>query len=332
MHECKEAHKTISKFHALCALPPSFFVLQLANCFAYQLVLCKVRERERERKVEMENEANKDEVLSLELSAPPAWKKLFFPKKTGTPRKSEIVFIAPSGEEISSRKQLEQYLKAHPGNPGISEFDWGTGETPRRSARISEKVKSTPPAETEPPKKRSRKSPGSKKDNKETESATEEPKSDPNDTYNNNDETKADTEEIKDVNVETDDNNNNNETKTNTEEIKDGNVEEENAAQGEEVLLVKSGEKFAEEALDAAATEGMMKSEKENGTVESEVDKAGSMIVEANGGAEKVNPGVEETDGKKENPVSDGKNNSIQAEEQVNKMVDNGQVIWSCAQ
>ncbi|XP_061351289.1 methyl-CpG-binding domain-containing protein 11-like isoform X2 [Gastrolobium bilobum] len=109
----------------------------------------------------------------------------FFPKKVGTPRKSEIVFIAPTGEEISSRKQLEQYLKAHPGNPAISEFDWGTGETPRRSARISEKVKSTPPADSDSPKKRARKSSGSKKDNKETEcdseegnakSATEEPK------------------------------------------------------------------------------------------------------------------------------------------------------------
>lgn len=88
----------------------------------------------------------------------------FFPKKTGTPKKNEIVFTAPTGEEITSRKQLEQYLKAHPGGPVISEFDWGTGETPRRSARISEKAKVTTPPETEPPKKRSRKSSASKKD------------------------------------------------------------------------------------------------------------------------------------------------------------------------
>ncbi|XP_054781432.1 methyl-CpG-binding domain-containing protein 11-like [Prosopis cineraria] len=117
--------------------------------------------------------AAKDEVLSVELPAPPAWKKLFFPKKLGTPRKSEIVFIAPTGEEISGRKQLEQYLKAHPGNPAVSEFDWGTGETPRRSARISERAKSTPPADAEPQKKRARKSSGSKKDPKETEPASE---------------------------------------------------------------------------------------------------------------------------------------------------------------
>lgn len=124
--------------------------------------------------------AAQDEVLSVELPAPPAWKKLFYPKKVGTPRKTEIVFIAPTGEEISGRKQLEQYLKAHPGNPHVSEFDWGTGETPRRSARISERVKSTPPAaEAGPQKKRARKSSGSKKDHKETEAASAEGKSKP---------------------------------------------------------------------------------------------------------------------------------------------------------
>ncbi|KAL9387966.1 hypothetical protein Peur_021090 [Populus x canadensis] len=47
----------------------------------------------------------------------------------------------------------------------------GTGETPRRSARISEKAKATPP-EKEHPKKRVRKSSGSKKD--ETGTITEE--------------------------------------------------------------------------------------------------------------------------------------------------------------
>ncbi|TKY64566.1 Methyl-CpG-binding domain-containing protein 10 [Spatholobus suberectus] len=262
--------------------------------------------------------AAKDEVLSVELSAPPAWKKLFFPKKVGTPRKSEIVFIAPTGEEITSKKQLEQYLKGHPGNPAISEFDWGTGETPRRSARISEKVKSTPPAETEPPKKRSRKSSGSKKDNKETEPAAEESKPDPDETDNNN------------------------ETKTDTEEIKNSNSEVENAIaekpEGEEeALLAESGEKFAGEALNTEVTEkpqeeAPIASEKENGTVDSKQEIADTVILEANGGAEKVNPNVdEETNAKKEIPVSDGKS-TIQAEEQVNKMVDNGQVIWSCAQ
>lgn len=84
------------------------------------------------------------------------------------------MFIAPTGEEINNKRQLEQYLKSHSGNPAISEFDWGTGETPRRSARISEKVKTTPPSESEPPKKRGRKSLGTKKDNEEVEAAPEE--------------------------------------------------------------------------------------------------------------------------------------------------------------
>ncbi|XP_044495030.1 methyl-CpG-binding domain-containing protein 11-like [Mangifera indica] len=117
---------------------------------------------------------SKEEVISVELPAPPAWKKMYLPKKGGTPRKSEIMFIAPTGEEIINRKQLEQYLKSHPGSPKISEFDWGTGETPRRSARISEKAKATPTPEKEPPKKRGRKSlSGSKKDNKEAEATPE---------------------------------------------------------------------------------------------------------------------------------------------------------------
>lgn len=53
-------------------------------------------------------------------------------------------------------------MKSHPGDVAISDFDWSTGEAPRRSARISEKVKAAPPQE-EPPRKRARKSPGSKK-------------------------------------------------------------------------------------------------------------------------------------------------------------------------
>lgn len=96
----------------------------------------------------------------------------FLPKQGGTPKKNEIVFTSPTGEEISNKRQLEQYLKAHPGGPAASEFDWGTGETPRRSARISEKAKAAPTPEAEPPKKR-RRSSASKKDNKEHEAAPE---------------------------------------------------------------------------------------------------------------------------------------------------------------
>ncbi|KAK9060717.1 hypothetical protein SSX86_021423 [Deinandra increscens subsp. villosa] len=109
-----------------------------------------------------------DEVVSLELPAPSGWKKTFLLKQGGTPKKKETVFTAPTGEEITNKKQLEQYLKSHPGGPKISEFDWGSGETPRRSSRISEKSKSTPPpAEAEPVKKRSRKSTSGKKAKKE---------------------------------------------------------------------------------------------------------------------------------------------------------------------
>ena len=302
------------------------------------------------------------------------------PKKVGTPRKSEIVFIAPTGEEINSRKQLEHYLKAHPGNPAISEFDWGTGETPRRSARISEKVKSTPPAESESPKKRSRKLSGSKKDNKETEpasgegkakSAADEPKAaedtemkdvkvtkeEDGDSKRGRDvsgEKVPQTEENRkpDVDTEVTDPNETdvNETKSDTEQNKNRKVEGENVTAdkppGEEASVPESGEKVAGEASDAVVTEkaqgeAPIESEKENGVVENKQDKSDNVVPEANGGAEKENPNalpassVEERNSKKEIPVTDGKN-TTQAEEQVKKMdaelVDNGKVIYNCAQ
>ncbi|OMP00065.1 Methyl-CpG DNA binding protein [Corchorus olitorius] len=116
---------------------------------------------------------SKEEVISVELPAPASWKKLFLPKKVGSPRKTEIMFVAPTGEEINNKKQLEQYLKSHPGNPPVTEFDWGTGETPRRSARIIEKAKATPTPEKEPAKKRGRKSGSGKKENNETDAVPE---------------------------------------------------------------------------------------------------------------------------------------------------------------
>ncbi|OMO54334.1 Methyl-CpG DNA binding protein [Corchorus capsularis] len=116
---------------------------------------------------------SKEEVISVELPAPASWKKLFLPKRVGSPRKTEIMFVAPTGEEINNKKQLEQYLKSHPGNPPVTEFDWGTGETPRRSARIIEKAKATPTPEKEPAKKRGRKSGSGKKENNETDAVPE---------------------------------------------------------------------------------------------------------------------------------------------------------------
>ncbi|KAK9279359.1 hypothetical protein L1049_013038 [Liquidambar formosana] len=89
------------------------------------------------------NQENRDDGVSIDLPAPEGWKKTFTPRRGGTPRRNDIVFISPTGEEIRSRKQLEQYLKSHPGDLSASDFDWGTGDTPRRSARIGQKSKAT---------------------------------------------------------------------------------------------------------------------------------------------------------------------------------------------
>eukprot|EP00262_Sarcandra_glabra_P001861 TRINITY_DN1201_c1_g1_i1.p1 TRINITY_DN1201_c1_g1~~TRINITY_DN1201_c1_g1_i1.p1 ORF type:complete len:341 (-),score=101.69 TRINITY_DN1201_c1_g1_i1:370-1290(-) len=125
-----------------------------------------------------EDEGNKAEIVSVELPAPNGWKKKFTPKKggAGTPKRNEIIFISPTGEEIKTKRQLDQYLKSHPGGPSSSEFDWGTGDTPRRSARISEKVKAVETPETEPPKKRERKSSSKKGAKAKSEGGEEENK------------------------------------------------------------------------------------------------------------------------------------------------------------
>lgn len=86
------------------------------------------------------------------------------PRKDGTPKKNIIVFVTPTGEEVTSRRQLEQYLKSHPDGPRVTEFEWGTGETPRRSARIVAKRKVSPPQKTEQMKKRMQKLSSVKKD------------------------------------------------------------------------------------------------------------------------------------------------------------------------
>ncbi|KAE8037635.1 hypothetical protein FH972_010208 [Carpinus fangiana] len=109
---------------------------------------------------------NHDDAVAVELPAPQSWKKMFNPRKSGTPRRNEIVFVSPTGEEIKTKRQLEQYLKSHPGGPSTSEFDWSTGETPRRSTRISQKSKATEVPESEPPKKKQNRT-SSKKGEKE---------------------------------------------------------------------------------------------------------------------------------------------------------------------
>ncbi|KAA0063499.1 methyl-CpG-binding domain-containing protein 11-like [Cucumis melo var. makuwa] len=119
----------------------------------------------------VEKDTVNEEVVSVELPAPPGWKKKFFPKQGNSPRKHEVIFTTPTGEEINNKRKLDQYLKAHPGGPAAAEFDWGTGETPRRSARISEKAKASPPMESEHPKRK--RTSVSKKDLKETEAEPE---------------------------------------------------------------------------------------------------------------------------------------------------------------
>ncbi|KAK2651624.1 hypothetical protein Ddye_011480 [Dipteronia dyeriana] len=247
-----------------------------------------------------------EEVISVELPAPTGWKKVYFPKKVGTPRKSEIMFIAPTGEEINNRKQLEQYLKSHPGNPAISEFDWGTGETPRRSSRISEKVKATPTPEKEPPKKKGRRSSLGRKDNKETEAASAKPEdgkeiqmkdadvTEKGNAEENKTEEQADETKNKDAKME----------ETGPEEVKD--IEIQDAA--EETKNDTAGDKENETATEVSKTavevaqnekekvEDSVEKVHENGSGENKKDNPDTVTKGANGAAndDKSNVQVEE--------------------------------------
>ncbi|KAH8935485.1 hypothetical protein BDL97_17G030300 [Sphagnum fallax] len=72
------------------------------------------------------------------------WKRKLFMKKSGIQKKKDVSFLAPDGEELRNKRQLDKYLKNHPGSLTASDFDWRSGggspgETPRRSARLSSK-------------------------------------------------------------------------------------------------------------------------------------------------------------------------------------------------
>lgn len=110
---------------------------------------------------------SRDDGVSIDLPAPEGWKKIFTPRKAGTPRRNDVVFISPTGEEIKNKRQLDQYLKAHPGSVSASDFDWGTGDTPRRSARLTQKSKATETPEGVSPQKKPKRGSSSKKGAKE---------------------------------------------------------------------------------------------------------------------------------------------------------------------
>ncbi|KAL0417546.1 UNVERIFIED_CONTAM: Methyl-CpG-binding domain-containing protein 11 [Sesamum radiatum] len=118
-------------------------------------------------------EGQHNDAVSIELPAPAGWIKKFPPKKGGTPQRNDIVFVSPTGEEIKNKRQLEQYLKSHPGGPAASEFDWGTGDTPRRSARLSEKSKAVEAPASQSPKKKPRKSSAKKGANEKSHADAE---------------------------------------------------------------------------------------------------------------------------------------------------------------
>lgn len=74
----------------------------------------------------------------------------FLRGREGLQKKKIVSFLAPDGEEIRNKTQLNKYLKAHPGTAVATDFDWGTpavesvtAYTTRRSERLSLKSRSS---------------------------------------------------------------------------------------------------------------------------------------------------------------------------------------------
>jgi len=51
----------------------------------------------------------------------------FFTKKSGILKRKDVSFLAPDGEELRNKRQLDKYLKNHPGSLMASDFDWISG-------------------------------------------------------------------------------------------------------------------------------------------------------------------------------------------------------------
>ncbi|KAG2622248.1 methyl-CpG-binding domain-containing protein 11-like [Panicum virgatum] len=225
-----------------------------------------------------------EEVVSVEMPAPEGWTKKFTPQRGG---RSEIVFVSPTGEEIKNKRQLSQYLKAHPGGPPAAEFDWGTGDTPRRSARISEKVKVFDSPEGEKIPKRSRNSTG-RKGKQEKKEAPE-------------------TEEAKDAKAGKDA-----KEAPNEDAAKDTDVE---MKPGEEVKEAPTGTEDAEKAADKADAPAPAPAEEEKKETEkpAETDVAPSASLEKKDTAEEKKEDAKPAEPEAPAPASNPTENSAPA-------------------
>eukprot|EP00252_Welwitschia_mirabilis_P003512 TRINITY_DN1356_c0_g1_i2.p1 TRINITY_DN1356_c0_g1~~TRINITY_DN1356_c0_g1_i2.p1 ORF type:complete len:383 (+),score=142.79 TRINITY_DN1356_c0_g1_i2:111-1259(+) len=203
----------------------------------------------------------KGEPTVVDLPAPEGWKKKYFPKKKGTPRRYEVIFVAPTGEEIKTRTQLDKYLRSHAGSPPISEFNWSTGDTPRRSTRLTEKAQ----AESETPDSQSKKRASDTEQKKKAPKRSKKTDADAEETKQANEEAKIDENPLKEEDEQMKD------------AEKDGEKEmaEAEAAEKEEEKEAKAVKKENEnEIVEASKNEDLSKESKYEAEVAPKVDEA----------------------------------------------------------
>ncbi|KAH7282201.1 hypothetical protein KP509_35G018500 [Ceratopteris richardii] len=99
----------------------------------------------------MNRENFSEQQLSYEdnTPTPPGWRRkiIVYASKSLIPR-TDVVFVAPNGEEFRKKSRLQRYLKANKGSPPLSKFIWSIDEAPRRSLRSESKCFSSLPMTT----------------------------------------------------------------------------------------------------------------------------------------------------------------------------------------
>ena len=56
-------------------------------------------------------------------------------KKGEISRKKDVIFVALDGEEVKNKRQLDKYIKSHPGTAIASDFDWSVPGLPTLTYR-----------------------------------------------------------------------------------------------------------------------------------------------------------------------------------------------------
>jgi hypothetical protein len=88
---------------------------------------------------ELVESSGESDPLVQEEAFVEGWRRRLVLRKGVKKQRRDVVYVAPDGTEVKNKKQLEKYLKKHPGGPLVSEFNWRSEMPTRLSRRLSNK-------------------------------------------------------------------------------------------------------------------------------------------------------------------------------------------------